>query len=101
MTDNSYSLQPLDPLHSVHPLLADGPLPDPRTLETQSPPANSANNDPLIAKGWQHVTYAGVALLAVGILALVGWLSRKIEHVVIVGLILSLILIAVFFFFLR
>jgi hypothetical protein len=53
--------------------------------------------DPLIAKGGETTVFIGTLLIIIAIAALVGALSRRIEHAVFTALGLSLIPIALFF----
>jgi hypothetical protein len=78
---------------SFESLISSAPLPDPKTLETQPTSSTAAQNDPLIAHGWQKATYVGSAVILIGVLVVVGIVSRKIELVLGVGLLLSLLLI--------
>jgi hypothetical protein len=73
-------------------LLADGPLPDPKTLN-QSPPAQP---DPLVDQGGQFTIYIGIFLLILVAAAIVGIFSRRIEHALITAFGLSVIPIAFF-----
>jgi len=75
-------------------LLADGPLPDPTTVRS---PAN-ISPDPTIDHGGQALIYMGLFLLILGITAVVGFFSRRVEHALITALVLSFGLIAVFIF---
>ncbi len=77
-------------------VVATGPLPDPKTLKTEQPSASIIENDPLIATGWQNSAYAGSALVLLSILVIVGIFSRKIEYVIGMALIMSVILIGCF-----
>ena len=77
----------------IYERLADIPLPDPKTLD--SPPA-TPQTDPLIDQGGANITYIGVFLLIVGVAAVVGAFSRKIEHAIFTALILSTFPIAFF-----
>jgi hypothetical protein len=73
--------------------LADIPLPDPKTLDS---PPTTPQADPLIDQSGATITYVGVFLLIVGIAAVVGAFSRKIEHALFTALILSTFPIAFF-----
>ncbi|MFB2891767.1 hypothetical protein ACE1CI_02370 [Aerosakkonemataceae cyanobacterium BLCC-F50] len=75
-------------------LLADAPLPDPKTLHSPS----STQADPLINHGEQLSVYIGTFLLVVGIVAIVGFFSRRFEYALITALALSLGFIAFFAF---
>lgn len=78
----------------LNALLADTPLPNPTTLHTPS----SAHVDPSIDHGGQLAVYIGLALLALGITAVVGFLSRRVEHALLTALALSLCLVSIFAF---
>ncbi|BAZ70948.1 hypothetical protein NIES4106_57450 (plasmid) [Fischerella sp. NIES-4106] len=54
--------------------------------------------DPLIDKGGEVTIYIGAFLIIIAIAAIIGVLSRRIEHAVLTALGLSLIPIAIFFF---
>lgn len=73
--------------------LASAPLPDPSDLR---PPATGTRTDPLIDKGGELTVSIGAVLLVIGIAALVGVFSRRIEYAVFTALILSIIPIALF-----
>lgn len=75
-------------------LLADAPISDPSPLQTPS----NIHSDPLIDKGGQVTIYIGTALFALGIVAVVGFFSRRVEHAIIAALALSLCLVAFFVF---
>lgn len=75
-------------------LLADGPLPDPKTLA--SPPIS--HNDPSIDHGGQVIVYIGVTLFVLSVVALVGFFSRRVEYALFTALALSLGLVAFFIF---
>jgi hypothetical protein len=77
-------------------LLADTPLPDPRTLSSPT----SSHPDPLIDQGGQLTVYVGSLLLIIGITALVGFFSRRVEHALMTAFTLSFGLI-VFWAFTR
>lgn len=52
-------------------------------------------DNPLVAKNWQNLVYVAFALI-VGILAIVGIFSRKLEYVAVMALALSMIIIVSF-----
>jgi len=79
-------------------LFADKALPDPKTLRSEQQTSHDAQSDPLIAHGWQKATYIGTALLAFGFVALVGIFSRKVEHMIVAALMLTLVIIGFFVF---
>jgi hypothetical protein len=71
-------------------------------LITASSPAFSQQTsekqtDSLIAKGGETTVYVGTFLIIITIAAIVGILSRRIEHAILVALGLSLLPIALFF----
>jgi hypothetical protein len=80
----------------IAPVLASPPLPDPKTLGSQSPDKPASTEDPLIAKGWQKGTYIGAALVLLIGLIVVGYFSRRIEDIILIGLIVSVVIIAGF-----
>ncbi len=73
-------------------LLADGPLPEPKTLN-QSPPAQP---DPMVDHSGQIAIYIGIFLLILTIAVIVGIFSRRIEQALITAFGLSVIPIAFF-----
>ncbi|BAZ13089.1 hypothetical protein NIES4071_49240 [Calothrix sp. NIES-4071] len=73
-------------------LIGSAPLPDSNALQTEQAGSNSVD-DPLIAKGWENTSYAGIILLVFLILGAVGLFSRRIEYVIIVALFFSLLFI--------
>ncbi|MBE9182703.1 hypothetical protein IQ268_29640 [Oculatella sp. LEGE 06141] len=73
-------------------LLAGTPLP---ALSTLSSPA-TGQSDPLIDQGSQLTVYVGSALIIVGIAAVVGFFSRRIEHALITAFVLSVCLLIFF-----
>ncbi|XGV98579.1 MAG: hypothetical protein ACAF41_06505 [Leptolyngbya sp. BL-A-14] len=72
-------------------LLADAPLPDPTTLN-----APRVHDDASIDHGGQIAVYIGLALFGLGITAVIGFLSRRVEYALLTALALSLGLVAVF-----
>lgn len=60
--------------------------------------ASEQQTDPLITKGGEVTVYLGTFLIIIAIVAIVGIMSRRIEHAVFTALGLSLIPIALFFF---
>lgn len=56
------------------------------------------STDPLINRGEEATIYVGIFVIILVIAAIVGVVSRRVEHAVFTALGLSLILIAVFFF---
>ncbi|AFZ26221.1 hypothetical protein Cylst_4116 [Cylindrospermum stagnale PCC 7417] len=69
--------------------------PTPRTI--QEVPANGAvSNDSLIAKGWQREQYVGIAILFAGLIAVIGFFSRRFEYALVFAISLSIILIVFF-----
>lgn len=80
--------------YSQTPFIATGPLPDPKTLRTDQPSANTVKNDPLIAKNWTYTVDIGAVFLVLAILLSIGIVSQKFEHVVVMALILTAIAIA-------
>lgn len=75
------------------------PLPkrSPRPKTIQEVPANGVvSKDSLIAKGWQREQYVGIAILFVGLIAVVGVFSRRFEYALVFAIVLSIILIVFF-----
>ncbi len=52
--------------------------------------------DSLIAKGWQHEQYIGISILLLGLVAIVGFFSRRFEYALLFAFVLSIILIVFF-----
>lgn len=75
-------------------LLAEASLPDPTTL----PSPTNGQPDPLIDQGGQLMVYMGAGLIIVVIAAIVGFFSRRVEHALLIALVLSLCLAAVWAF---
>lgn len=73
-------------------LIGSAPLPAPEALRTEQATGDPAS-DPLIARGWEDTSYAGIILLVLLILGAVGLFSRRIEYVIIVALFFSLLFI--------
>ncbi|MBD2386873.1 hypothetical protein [Cylindrospermum sp. FACHB-282] len=75
------------------------PLPkrSPTPKAIQEIPANGAvTKDSLIAKGLQKEQYFGIALLFAGLIAVVGFFSRRFEYALVFAIALSIILIVFF-----
>ncbi len=53
-------------------------------------------NDSLIAKNWQKGQYIGIAILFAGVIAAIGFFSRRFEYALIFAIILSVVLIFLF-----
>ncbi|MEH2160550.1 MAG: hypothetical protein V7K38_05780 [Nostoc sp.] len=53
--------------------------------------------DPLIASGLQKEQYAGIIGLAIALIAAVGFFSRRVEYAIALAVLLSAIVIALFF----
>ena len=62
---------------------------------------SAQQTDPLINKGGEVTAYIGAFLIIIIGAAIVGVLSRRLEHAVLTALGLSLILIIIFFFIRR
>lgn len=54
--------------------------------------------DPLINRGGQLTVYIGASLIIIGIAAIVGFFSRRVEHALLIALVLSLCLVAFWVF---
>ncbi|WP_414551722.1 hypothetical protein [Anabaena sp. CCY 0017] len=66
--------------------------PLPSTIE-EIPATEPAQQDSLIAKGWQREQYIGIAILFISLIAAVGYLSRRLEYALLFAFTLSMILI--------
>lgn len=64
----------------------------PRTIE-EIPSSNSIQQDSLIAKGWQREQYISIGILAITLIAAVGYVSRRFEYALLFAFTLSMILI--------
>ncbi|MEH2193004.1 MAG: hypothetical protein V7K98_10210 [Nostoc sp.] len=53
--------------------------------------------DPLIAHGLQKEQYAGIIGLAIALIAAVGFFSRRVEYAIALAVIISAVVIALFF----
>lgn len=84
-------------LSNVRTTVLAAVLPDPQNVQEQHHTNAVAHSDPLVATGWEHAVYIGVIVLAIIAVALVGVVSRKIEHVIMLAAFLSLVLVGVFF----
>jgi hypothetical protein len=56
----------------------------------QAPSPDPALSDPLVNKGAQHLIYIAAGVFTVLVVAIVGFLSRKVEHAIATALIMSL-----------
>lgn len=73
-------------------IIGSVPLPAPEALQTEQAVGN-ATDDPLIAKGLETTSYAGIIILLFLILGAVGLFSRRIEYVIVTALFFSLLFI--------
>ncbi|KAB8332170.1 hypothetical protein SD80_022015 [Scytonema tolypothrichoides VB-61278] len=64
------------------------------TIQETPPPGTQ--NDPLIAKGLQRVQYIGILGLAIALIAVIGFFSRRVEYAILFAITLSVILIVFF-----
>lgn len=62
----------------------------------ENPSVDTTQKDPMIERGLEDWQYAGILAIAVGLVALVGVLSRRVEHAIMFAIVLSVILIAFF-----
>jgi hypothetical protein len=69
--------------------------PTPRTIQETQLPAPT-QNDPLIAKGLQREQYIGIFILGIGLIAAVGFFSRRVEYALLFAAALSIVLIVFF-----
>ncbi len=53
-------------------------------------------DEPMIDQGGQHLVIFGVVLFMLGVIAVVGILSRRIEHAIMAALVMSFGLIGLF-----
>lgn len=84
-----------DTLAAATSFLVTTILPNAQALGQET---SDQQTDPLISKGGEATIYVGVFLLVIAVAAIVGVLSRRIEHAVFTALGLSLIPILIFFF---
>lgn len=59
----------------------------------ETPPPGTTQNDPLIAKGLQKGQYIGILGLAIAIIAVIGYFSRRVEYAILFAITLSIVLI--------
>lgn len=66
---------------------------------TLEDPNRSSNlpNEPLVNQSWQSFTHIAAIVFAIGLIAIVGIVSKKVEHAVAAALVSSLLLIGFFF----
>ncbi|MBW4646421.1 MAG: hypothetical protein KME23_26095 [Goleter apudmare HA4340-LM2] len=64
----------------------------PNTIPEKNP-TNSIPKDPLIARGLQREQYIGITTLLLGLILVVGFLSRRFEYALLFALSLSMVLI--------
>lgn len=57
------------------------------------------HNDPSIDRGAQHLVFLGAALLSLVLVVIIGIFSSRTEHAIIAAVVLSLVLIGMFFVF--
>ncbi|MBW4635525.1 MAG: hypothetical protein KME30_27655 [Iphinoe sp. HA4291-MV1] len=62
----------------------------------ETPPPGTTQNDPLIAKGLQKDQYFGILGLAIALIAVIGFFSRRVEYAILFAVVLSVILITFF-----
>lgn len=71
-------------------------LPKPKVGALQeNPVVDQPEKDPLIAQGEENIAYLGILLLAIGIAAVVGLLSRRLDYAILFSFIFSVVIIAV------
>jgi uncharacterized membrane protein HdeD (DUF308 family) len=68
------------------------------TSTTLRSPTPNPQPDPLIDTGGEVTVYVGSFILILGIAAIVGVFSRRVEHALFTAFVLSIIPIAVFIF---
>ncbi|HYW19724.1 MAG TPA: hypothetical protein VE956_10500 [Nodularia sp. (in: cyanobacteria)] len=66
--------------------------PLPGTIQ-EIPSADPIQQDSLIAKGWQREQYIGIGILAIALIAAVGYFSRRFAYALMFAFTLSIILI--------
>jgi len=71
------------------------PKRSPGTIQ-EIPSPGTIPKDSLIAKGWQREQYIGISILLLGLVAIVGFFSRKLEYALLFAFVLSIILIVFF-----
>lgn len=59
--------------------------------------SHSLPNDPLVNQGGQTFTHVAAIVFAIVLIAIVGIVSKKVEHAIITALVASLLLIGFFF----
>ncbi len=63
-----------------------------RIIGQISSPATK-NDSPLIAHGLQQEQYIGIVLIAIALVAVVGFFSRKFEYAIILSILLSVMMV--------
>jgi len=71
-------------------------LPAPNNSPSTIEEAPAPGKDPLIARGLQTEQYLGIIALAIALVAVVGFVSRRVEYAIVFALIVSAVLIALF-----
>ncbi len=71
------------------------PRRSPSTIRETPSPA-TVQHDPLIAKGLQKQQYFGIVALAIALVAVIGFFSRRVEYAILFAIVLSVILISFF-----
>ncbi len=69
-----------------------------RSLSTirETPSQAQIQKDPLIAKGLQKGQYLGIVALAIALVTVIGFFSRRVEYAILLAIVLSVILIGFF-----
>ncbi len=72
---------------------SENPLPS--TIQ-EIPSSEPMQQDSLIAKGWEREQYIGIGILAIVLIAAVGYFSRRFAYALLFAFTLSIILIVFF-----
>lgn len=73
-------------------MISQSKKPLPSTIQ-EIPSSDPIQQDSLIAKGWQREQYIGIGILAIALIAAVGYFSRRFAYALLFAFTLSIILI--------
>ncbi|MDP5337979.1 MAG: hypothetical protein NWQ28_05325 [Nodularia sp. (in: cyanobacteria)] len=76
-------------------MISQSEKPLPSTIQ-EIPSSAPIQQDSLIAKGWQREQYIGIGILAITLIAAVGYFSRRFAYALLFAFTLSIILIVFF-----
>ncbi|MBE9197589.1 MULTISPECIES: hypothetical protein [unclassified Nodularia (in: cyanobacteria)] len=73
-------------------MISQSKKPLPSTIQ-EIPSSDPIQQDSLIAKGWQREQYIGIGILAIALIAAIGYFSRQFAYALLFAFTLSIILI--------